>query len=569
MHVPALAREQLGVGGLGDERVAEGVAVAVGVADQQAVGPGLAQGRRQRVGVEPGDRLQQRMVDAVADRRGDAQQPVRVVAERRQPLGEQVGQRRRQRARAGRRGRQQLLGGERVARRARVDALDELGVGRVARRSPPSARRCPRGSGARGRRAPRPAAARPRPASGAAPPRSGSSSRKVATSRTRSSRRLRARKASRSSVDGSAQWTSSTASSSGAGAARRPTSVSRAPSSAVAPPSAPPLSPSSGSSRASCGRASPTAASHAAGPRSAASAAQRLDDRQQGRVAAVQVDAAAADHADPGLLGGRRSARRSRVVLPTPASPPMSRQLGCPAIAFASACRTSASSEARPTRTSLVVRRTVAPIISQGAPLVEIRHHRAWESGDRPMAAGRPGRTFDGLLFYRSKEGTMKLLTTTAVLAACLFGPASALAVPADSQHQSNPRAAVHSSSLGVGPSAGQYEGSTFVQDLRSPDASQPVEPAAIDLRSPDAQQPVTPVHQSPNPVASSPSVFGLRLDRRGARRRVDAGLRAARRRRLRARRHDAQPARHACLAACGSRSARGAGGSPSAPQAR
>jgi hypothetical protein len=89
----------------------------------------------------------------------------------------------------------------------------------------------------------------------------------------------------------------------------------------------------------------------------------------------------------------------------------------------------------------------------------------------------------------------MKLLSTTAVLAACLFGPASALAVPADSHHQSDPRAAALSSSLGAAPT-----------DLRSPDASQPVEPAAIDLRSPDAQQPVTPVHQTPNPVSSSPS---------------------------------------------------------------
>ena len=80
----------------------------------------------------------------------------------------------------------------------------------------------------------------------------------------------------------------------------------------------------------------------------------------------------------------------------------------------------------------------------------------------------------------------MKLLTTTAVLAACLFGPASALAVPADSQHQS--RTAVLSSSLGVAPS-----------DLRSPDAQQPIAPVA-------AQTPVTPVHQSPSPVASSPS---------------------------------------------------------------
>lgn len=104
----------------------------------------------------------------------------------------------------------------------------------------------------------------------------------------------------------------------------------------------------------------------------------------------------------------------------------------------------------------------------------------------------------------------MKLLSTTAVLAACLFGPASALAVPADTQHQTNPRAAVHSSSLGAGPAAGHYEGSTFVTDLRSPDAQQPVEPAGTDLRSPDAQQPVTPVHQSPSPVSASPSSSGF-----------------------------------------------------------
>ena len=100
----------------------------------------------------------------------------------------------------------------------------------------------------------------------------------------------------------------------------------------------------------------------------------------------------------------------------------------------------------------------------------------------------------------------MKLLSTTAVLAACLLGPASALAVPADSQHHSDARSAAQSSSLGAGPSAGHYVGSTFVVDLRSPDAQQPVPPAVVDLRSPDAQQPVTPVHQSPSPVAASPS---------------------------------------------------------------
>lgn len=100
----------------------------------------------------------------------------------------------------------------------------------------------------------------------------------------------------------------------------------------------------------------------------------------------------------------------------------------------------------------------------------------------------------------------MKLLTTTAVLTACLLGPASALAVPADVPHQASPRLAAHSSSLGAGPSAGHYEGSTFVVDLRSPDARQPVEPAVVDLRSPDAQQPVPPVHGSPSPVSASPS---------------------------------------------------------------
>jgi hypothetical protein len=117
------------------------------------------------------------------------------------------------------------------------------------------------------------------------------------------------------------------------------------------------------------------------------------------------------------------------------------------------------------------------------------------------MAARPPKRTFERLLFYRLKEGIMKLLSTTAVLAACLFGPASALAVPADVQHQNDPRAAVHSSSLGAGPA---------VSDLRSPDAQQPVETAVTDLRSPDAQQPVTPVHQSPSPVSASPSSSGF-----------------------------------------------------------
>ena len=111
------------------------------------------------------------------------------------------------------------------------------------------------------------------------------------------------------------------------------------------------------------------------------------------------------------------------------------------------------------------------------------------------MAAARLRRTVEEPLNYRLKEGTMKLLTTTAVLAACLIGPASALAVPADSQHQSNPRAAAVSSSLGVAPA-----------DLRSPDAQQPAQPVVVDLRSPDVQQPVTPVQQSPSPVSTSQS---------------------------------------------------------------
>ncbi len=104
----------------------------------------------------------------------------------------------------------------------------------------------------------------------------------------------------------------------------------------------------------------------------------------------------------------------------------------------------------------------------------------------------------------------MKLITTTAVLAGCLLGPASALAVPADTHPVASARAAAHSSSLGAGPQAGGDVGSTFVKDLRSPDARQPVEPAVVDLRSPDAQQPVTPVHGSPSPVSASPSSSGF-----------------------------------------------------------
>ena len=100
----------------------------------------------------------------------------------------------------------------------------------------------------------------------------------------------------------------------------------------------------------------------------------------------------------------------------------------------------------------------------------------------------------------------MKRLTITSVLMACLIGPAGALAIPADTHPVASIRAAAQSSSLGAGPQAGHYVGSTFVADQRSPDAQQPVTPAVVDLRSPDAQSPVTPVHSSPKPVSASPS---------------------------------------------------------------
>ena len=162
------------------------------------------------------------------------------------------------------------------------------------------------------------------------------------------------------------------------GRGRRPTSVSTVPRSAVAPPSGAALSPSSGSRRASWGRALADRGVPFLGAEIGGQPAQCLDDRQQRRVATcrstqllrtTRIPACAADS----------SRAPSSVVLPTPASPPISRQPGSPATALSSTCRTSASSAARPTRTSLVVRRTVAPIISQGAPLVEIRRYRAWE----------------------------------------------------------------------------------------------------------------------------------------------------------------------------------------------
>jgi hypothetical protein len=81
----------------------------------------------------------------------------------------------------------------------------------------------------------------------------------------------------------------------------------------------------------------------------------------------------------------------------------------------------------------------------------------------------------------------MKLFIAT-VLSACLIGPASAFAVPADVHQPPTVNTAVYSSSLGAGPQAGSQP-----VDLRSPDAvaaSQPTpvssQPATVDSSSSD-----------------------------------------------------------------------------------
>jgi hypothetical protein len=125
-----LAREQVGVGGLLQQGVAEGVAVVV--LDEHVVGHGRAQRLEQRLLGQPRDRRDQPMAGSPAARRGDAQHRARVVGQALQPQAEDLAQVRGQRTRRSGGGGQQLLREERVALAARVQARDHRGLGRAS-----------------------------------------------------------------------------------------------------------------------------------------------------------------------------------------------------------------------------------------------------------------------------------------------------------------------------------------------------------------------------------------------------------------------------------------------------
>ena len=143
VQVAALARQQVAVDRLADQRVAERVGVARG-GHQHLVRDRLAQALPQVRGVELGQPGEQGMAHRVLDR-DDAHDLLRVGAEPLDAVEQQVAQRVRQVERAlGGRG-EQLLGVERVALAALIQAVRQLlGGGLVEDRARPG-RRPPRG----------------------------------------------------------------------------------------------------------------------------------------------------------------------------------------------------------------------------------------------------------------------------------------------------------------------------------------------------------------------------------------------------------------------------------------
>jgi hypothetical protein len=123
-----LASQQLGVDRLGQQRMPEQVAVAAGVGQQQLLVDRLPQAFQQLLVVHAGDRGQQRLGGPRAGRGRHPQQLLGAVAQPDHPGEQHLPQAWRQRARVGAlAGQQQLLGKERVAARARMDAVDQPG----------------------------------------------------------------------------------------------------------------------------------------------------------------------------------------------------------------------------------------------------------------------------------------------------------------------------------------------------------------------------------------------------------------------------------------------------------
>ena len=125
-----LAREQVGVGRLLQQGVAEGVAVAV--VHEHVVGHRRAQRIEEcRLG-QVGDGGEQPMAGLRAGGRGHAQHRARVLRHGLQAQAQELAEGGRQRAGRAAGGGEQLLGEERVALAARVQPRDEPGIGGVA-----------------------------------------------------------------------------------------------------------------------------------------------------------------------------------------------------------------------------------------------------------------------------------------------------------------------------------------------------------------------------------------------------------------------------------------------------
>ena len=126
VQVRPLAGQQIVVDHLAEQRVAEVVA-ALAAGHHDVARHGLADGVAQRLAAEPGQLGQQRLVSGLAGK--PAQHGACGGGERVHPEHEGIAQRGRQCAAAVEAGGQQLLGEQRVALAAGVQALDQVGRG--------------------------------------------------------------------------------------------------------------------------------------------------------------------------------------------------------------------------------------------------------------------------------------------------------------------------------------------------------------------------------------------------------------------------------------------------------
>ena len=143
MQLGALAGQQVVVDDLAQQRVAEPVAAALVGDDDVARRSPRAARRAARAASSPLASASSSWSSA-APAAEQPQQLLRGSAEALDAQHQRVAQRRRQRAAPVEPGGQQLLGEQRVALAARVEAVDELGVGRRAEDVAELPRRAPR-----------------------------------------------------------------------------------------------------------------------------------------------------------------------------------------------------------------------------------------------------------------------------------------------------------------------------------------------------------------------------------------------------------------------------------------